>query len=96
MYNRFSDLLAKRFGVSLTAAAIVMISAMISSALVFAGANDSPPEQSIGHIRPQDIHNGVTAIEITVRGRKIPCIVAAGYYSDVALSISCNWNKNAN
>lgn len=55
----------------------------------------TPREQWPGHISSNDLRNGVTAIEVTVRGRKVPCVYAAGQNGSGGWSggaaITCDW-----
>lgn len=56
-----------------------------------------PAQQRPGHVSENDIPPGVTALHVSIDGRRIPCIV---YEADQAAGngagaggISCDWSK---
>lgn len=60
------------------------------------GVTVNPPQQTVGHVSGNDLRDGITAVEVTVRGRKVPCVyvqqVIAG--SNPAVSITCDWSRD--
>lgn len=56
-----------------------------------------PVQQTPGHISGNDLGGGVTAVHVTIDGRRVPCVVMianqAGGNGPGAGGITCDWSK---